>query len=185
MTGNSARECAAMILPTLKWRTSPNFGARSTAVDLIVLHDTEGGYQGAIATFANSHSQVSAHLVLREDGLEATQMVGYREKAWHVKAFNSRAIGIEMAGFLARGLEAAEWTEAAEITAYLCHRFSVPAVWSQGGKFPGVCRHYDLGRAGGGHQDPTQSLTVWRAFMSKVGEAFKAKQWPIEQWGRD
>lgn len=174
-----------MTLPKLVWKPSPNFSARTSHIDLIVLHDTEGGYQGAIATFENAHSQVSAHIVLKEDGTEATQMVGYREKAWHVKAFNSRAIGIEMAGFLAKGLGAAEWAEAAQITAYLCHRFSIPPTWSQGGKAPGVCRHYDLGTAGGGHRDPTQDTGVWLRFMANVAAAVKAAQWPTEPWGHD
>ena len=90
-----------------------------------------------------------------------------------------------MAGFLAKGLGAGEWAEGAEITAYLCHRFSVPPTWSQGGKVPGVCRHYDLGVAGGGHRDPTQDTSVWLAFMAKVAAACHAGQWPTQPWGRD
>ncbi len=175
-----------MTLPPLKWVTSPNFSRRSPQkIDLIVAHDTEGGYKGAIATFANTHSQVSAHVVLREDGKEATQMVGFKSKAWHVKAFNSRSIGIEMAGFLAKGLDAAEWLAAAEITAYLCHRFNVPTTWTRNGARPGVCRHYDLGKAGGGHMDPTQSIAIWQKFLDNVAVAFKAAQWPAAPWGKD
>ena len=63
-------------LPALLWKPSPNFSnRRGTRVDLIVLHDCEGGYEGSIEWFAMSRSNVSAHLVVREDGNEATQMV--------------------------------------------------------------------------------------------------------------
>jgi N-acetyl-anhydromuramyl-L-alanine amidase AmpD len=175
-----------MSLPPLKWVQSPNFSTRSPKkIDLIVAHDTEGGYRGAISTFQNTHSEVSAHIVLREDGGEATQMVGYRSKAWHVRSFNSRAIGIEMAGFLAAGLVAAEWLAAAEITAYLCHRFGIPPTWTKDGVKPGVCRHYDLGKAGGGHRDPTQDLKIWQGFIDNVATFFKAAKWPTTPWGKD
>src|SRR5712691_8514087 len=88
-------------LPKLQWVESPNCSDRKPGVplDLIVIHDTEGGYAGAISWFGNGHSQVSAHIVLREDGGEATQMVPYAKKAWHCATFNSRSIGLEMAGF--------------------------------------------------------------------------------------
>jgi N-acetyl-anhydromuramyl-L-alanine amidase AmpD len=156
------------MLPKLLWKQSPNYN-----------------HGRAITTFMNKHAEVSAHIVLREDGAEATQMVGFRDKAWHCKIFNSTAIGIEMAGFIAKGMSAAEWQEAAEITAYLCHRFSVPIMWSKDGKKPGVCRHADLGKAGGGHTDPTQDLSVWRSFLNKVEVAYNAAQWPKQPWGRD
>ncbi len=54
-------------LPTLLWKPSPNFSnRRGTRVDLIALHDCEGGYEGSIEWFAMSRSDVSAHLVVRE-----------------------------------------------------------------------------------------------------------------------
>jgi N-acetyl-anhydromuramyl-L-alanine amidase AmpD len=63
-------------LPTLLWRPSPNFSSRrGMRVDLIILHDCEGGYEGSIRWFEVSRSNVSAHYVVREDGGEVTQMV--------------------------------------------------------------------------------------------------------------
>jgi hypothetical protein len=36
-------------LPTLLWKPSPNFSCRRGArVDLLALHDCEGGYEGSI-----------------------------------------------------------------------------------------------------------------------------------------
>ena len=118
---------AVLSLPRFKSVPSPNYSGRgATKVDLIVVHDCEGSYAGSVSWFAEERSQVSAHLVLKEDGTEATQMVGYSHKAWHVCDFNSRSIGIEMGGFEKRGFADAEWRNAANIVAYLLHRFKIP-----------------------------------------------------------
>src|SRR5260370_18666180 len=164
-------------LPILKWLPTKNFSARTTKISLIVVHDTEGGYQGAIATFMNSHAKVSAHLVLKEDGSEATQMVGFHEKAWACCAFNSMSLNLEMAGFIAKGYSVGELNEAALIVAYLAHRYDVPLTWSRTGHTPGVCRHRDLGKAGGGHTDPCDDST-WSKFMDLVESENHTAEWP-------
>lgn len=163
----------SMNLPPLKHVASPNCSSRNgRAVDLICVHDCEGSYAGSIAWFAQKRSQVSAHLVLREDGGEVTQMVDFEDKAWHAVAFNSRSIGLEMAGFAKKGFGDSEWEEAANIVAYLLHKFSIPCQWSQHGDGPGFCSHYDLGRAGGGHTDPTTDSAVWTHFCGLVKQSY-------------
>lgn len=172
-------------LPKIKWAPSPNFSERDkgTKVDLIVLHDTEGGYKGSINWFENPKSQVSAHLVLNESGTEATQMVGYSKKAWHCAAFNSRSIGIEMAGFEARGFALSEWRRAARVVAFLLKRRGIPPRWARGGKGAGFARHYDLGVAGGGHHDPTTSTVKWLWFVALVKFEYKRGGF-VKKWGR-
>jgi N-acetyl-anhydromuramyl-L-alanine amidase AmpD len=170
-------------LPKLVTKLSPNYSSRNAAISLIVLHDTEGGYQGAIATFMNHHAEVSAHLVLREDGAECTQMVPYAEKAWACCAFNSVSLNLEMAGFIAKGYSAAEWTEAASITAYLAHRYDVPLRWAKTGHEAGICRHRDLGKAGGGHTDPCDDATFAK-FLDHVQSISKGAEWPLDKWGQ-
>lgn len=164
----------ALALPPLKHVASPNFSSRAgRAVSLIVLHDCEGSYAGSINWFSQARSQVSAHLILREDGGEATQMVDFAEKAWHCVAFNGVSIGLEMAGFSAKGFEAPEWQTAANIVAYLLHKFNLPPTWSpMGSKGPGFCSHYDLGVAGGGHKDPTTDSALWTHFCGLVTAAY-------------
>jgi hypothetical protein len=45
-------------LPAVLWKPSPNFSSRcGTRVDLIVLHDCEGGYEGSIQWFEMSGSK--------------------------------------------------------------------------------------------------------------------------------
>jgi N-acetyl-anhydromuramyl-L-alanine amidase AmpD len=157
-----------IVLPKLHWIASQNFSMRLTPVDLVVVHDTEGGYTGAISWFSQNKSQVSAHFVLREDGAECTQMVRLDKKAWHAKAFNSRSIGIELAGFASKGFAPAEWQSAANIVAWLLKEYSLPAQWAHHGVGPGFTSHYDLGAAGGGHHDPTTDSAKWQKFVDMV-----------------
>ena len=112
-------QSGGVTLPSLTWRASPNYSSRAgQRTRLIVVHDCEGGYGGSVSWFANPASQVSAHIVLSEDGASATQMVGWGNKAWHVCNFNGYSEGIEAAGFSAKGLGAAEWSALAAIVAY-------------------------------------------------------------------
>jgi hypothetical protein len=176
---------APVALPQLRWVESPNQSGRSqgVALDLIVVHDTEGGYEGAVAWFANRHSQVSAHLVLKEDGSAATQMVPFSRKAWHCASFNSRSIGLELAGFAKQGYGEREWATAARIVALLLARHGLPARWARRGEGAGFCRHYDLGAAGGGHRDPTTDDAVWASFVRRVQAETKRGGFPAA-WGR-
>ncbi len=173
---------ASLVLPPLKHVASPNFSSRNgVPVDLLCVHDCEGSYAGSINWFSQRKSQVSAHLVLREDGGEATEMVDFSEKAWHAMAFNSRSIGLEMAGYAAKGFDAPEWQAAANIVAYLLHKFGIACRWAEHGSGAGFCSHYDLGQAGGGHRDPTTDTAVWSAFVAKVKAAYALT--PPAAWG--
>ncbi len=155
-------------LPKLHWVASPNFSSRTAPVDLIVVHDTEGGFAGAVSWFSQKQSQVSAHFVLKEDGTEAVQMVHLDDKAWHAVSFNSRSIGIEMAGWASKGFSDAEWQAAANIVAWLLKEYNLPAQWAHKGAGPGFTSHFDLGVAGGGHKDPTTDTAKWQAFVDRV-----------------
>lgn len=178
-----------LVLPKLHWIPSPNFSKRGAVkVDLVVLHDTEGGYTGAISWFSKPQSRVSAHFVLREDGAECAQMVHLDDKAWHAVKFNSRSIGIEMAGFAKRGFDDKEWGAAAAMIAFLCSEFEIPVQWARHGKGPGFCSHYDLGQNGGGHQDPTTDSKKWADFVDMVVVSSRSSDiptsWPFADPGR-
>lgn len=175
------------ILPPLKYHRSPNQSSRHGAPIIgLVMHDTEGGYAGAIETLCTPSRQASAHLVLREDGNEATQLVAWNEKAWHAEAANTHFLGLEMAGFLDKeGSD--QWHTAARIAAYFCHAYRIPPVWNvkHGGAFsPGLVRHKDLGIAGGGHQDPVTSEAKWIWFVFLVQHEVQRGGF-LPRWGRD
>jgi N-acetyl-anhydromuramyl-L-alanine amidase AmpD len=166
-------------LPTLLWKPSLNFSSRcGTRVDLIVLHDCEGGYEGSIRWFEMSGSKVSAHYVVRQDGDEATQMVDLADNAWHACAFNRRSVGVEMSGFASRGFEAPLIATTARMFAYLCHHLQIPVRHARAGVGPGITSHNDLGAAGGGHHDPSDDPVFMEKFVSMVDDEHRKGHFP-------
>ncbi len=159
-----------MILPRLTSTPSPNFSSRcGNRVRLIVVHDCEGSFAGSVSWFAMARSQVSAHIVLSEDGRQAIQMVAWANKAWHACTFNPFSEGIEAAGYAARGLGGPEWDALAAIVAFRLHENGIPCkVASAANGWTGFCQHADLGAAGGSHHDITSDPAVWGAFVAKV-----------------
>ena len=165
-----------LILPSLAWTPSPNYSSRAgNRVRLIVVHDCEGSYAGSVGWFTQSRSQVSAHIVLSEDGARATQMVAWANKAWHACNFNPFSDGIEAAGFAAKGLGAPEWLALANIVAFRLHENGIPCRSAENGTIgAGFCQHADLGAAGGGHHDITSDRDVWLHFVGLVTDGLRA-----------
>lgn len=161
-------------LPALTWTASPNYSARGgQRVRLIVVHDCEGSFAGSVSWFAMARSQVSAHIVLSEDGLRAVQMVAWGNKAWHACNFNPFSEGIEAAGYAAKGLGAPEWAALAAIVAFRLRANGIPCqVATAANNWTGFCQHADLGVAGGGHHDITHDPAVWSAFVKMVEAAY-------------
>ncbi len=99
-------------------------------IDSIVIHDTEGSYSDAIATFEDPHSYVSANYVISTTG-QVTEMVRPQNVAWAVGDwyYNTHSISIEHEGFAADG---SRWYTpkmyqvSAELVRYLAARFGVP-----------------------------------------------------------
>ncbi len=173
-------------LPKLLQRHSPNFSSRQgTPISLVVEHDTEGGYPGTLDWLCNPHVPLSAHLVVKEDGSECTQLVGFQDKAWHaMNAGNFRGIGKEWAGFENKGYSDAQLAANAAITAWLCRVYGIPPRWAESGQGSGVCRHYDLGAAGGSHDDPTMDPVAWGAYMDRVETAYAVCPTPPPLWAQ-
>jgi N-acetyl-anhydromuramyl-L-alanine amidase AmpD len=169
-------------LPTLLWHTSPNFSERAAKIDLVVLHDTEGPYSSAINWLSNPKAQASAHVVLREDGKEATQLVPYSKKAWSCVDFNSRSLNLEMAGKKSVGYGAAELDAAARIVAYWCALYAIPVRHAVGGSGSGITFHQELGVAGGNHSDPGFNKAQKAAFISTV-KSYSGRGFIPGRWG--
>ena len=158
----------------IKWTPSPNFSSRGGAkVRCIVAHDCEGSYAGSVAWFAMPRSRVSAHLVLKEDGSEATQMVAWGNKAWHACGANPISEGIEAAGYSAKGFDAAEWDALAALVAWRLHANDIPCQEATAANdWTGFTEHAKLGAWGGGHHDLTEDPNAWAAFVGRVHHAF-------------
>ena len=127
---------------------SPHHSSRGGVdIDTIVIHTVEGSYTSAINTFLNPSSRVSAHYVISPTGT-ITQMVPLDRAAWHATYYNSRSIGIEMAGFAG---QASTWTAQnlaalTELTAWLALEYDVPIVRPTGdARDTATCRYAQPG----------------------------------------
>lgn len=141
-------------LPRLLWRESPNVSDRSTGISGIIIHETQGSYGGAVSWLCNPRSNVSAHIVVKEDGSEATQLVKWGDKAWHALQANNHTIGIEMAGFVHLANDKRQVLATARICAMLCKQFGVRTTVATDRGHGGITTHRALGNFGGGHHDP-------------------------------
>ena len=97
-------------------------------INLIVIHDIEGDSSTAIQLFQRPDFAASAHYVIGYDG-SITQMVREHDIAWHAGNwdYNTRAIGIEHAGFASQNLyTTAEYNASAALAASICSRYGVP-----------------------------------------------------------
>jgi N-acetyl-anhydromuramyl-L-alanine amidase AmpD len=79
-------------LPCVRQSPTPNYSATPIRHDLVIVHRTEGGYAGAVAWLSDPRARASAHLVMKADGSEVTQLVPLQFKAWAQCAFNSAGI---------------------------------------------------------------------------------------------
>ncbi|MFJ3902042.1 N-acetylmuramoyl-L-alanine amidase [Streptomyces sp. NPDC090025] len=112
--------------------TTANRGtAGGVAIRQIVIHDTEGGYQGSLDTLTNPAVKASAHYLVRaSDGL-VTQMVQNKDLAWHAGnwSLNMHAIGVEHEGYAIK--EGSWYTEpqyesTAALVKFLAGKYGVP-----------------------------------------------------------
>jgi hypothetical protein len=159
------------VLPDLAWQPSPNCSPRTLHRGqrpyLIVWHRPVGSYHGSVSWLCDPRSQASAHVVTEGNGTgvdEATQLVPWHLKAWHASSFNSISYGLEGDDDAWNGADSSALQSIARVTGFICLRTGIPC---QIAKNPlhdaGIVTHAMLGRAGGGHTDPTgDDLTVIR-----------------------
>lgn len=157
---------APIVLPPLQWLASPNKSSRhGTTPDLLVLHETAGSFAGAVSWLRNPASSASAHLVLNEPGTQCVQLVRLADKAWTQAAYNPRCVSLELANVTTKGYATDHQLRvAARIFGWLLWQLGIPDRWARGGVGPGVCRHLELGAAGGGHTQCGPSDTGWQLF---------------------
>ena len=99
-------------------------------MDFVVIHDIEGTAREAINIFHNVHSAVSTHYIVDSDGT-VYQILREHDIAYHAGNYwyNQRALGIENAGYAARGHQwynATQYQATARLTAYLLNKYGIP-----------------------------------------------------------
>lgn len=162
------------LMPRVRQRPTPNYTPVAIRHDLVILHMTEGAYEGAVAWLCDPSANASAHLCLKADGAEATQLVPLQNKAWAQCAFNSRGVSVEIEGHTALGLADVTLDAAALVAAWLCRVYAIPPAWARGGQGRGVCCHHDLGAAGGGHSDICGiGDATWTRMLRAIEKAYE------------
>jgi hypothetical protein len=134
---------------------------RSSAINLVVIHVTQGSYAGTVSWFQNPASGVSAHYVVRSSDGEITQMVRDGDTAYHVRSANSRALGIEHEGFVDNPswFTDSMYRSSAALTKWLCERYGLPKT-----------RQFIVGHnqvPGNDHTDPGPNWN-WNHYMGLV-----------------
>lgn len=163
----SARRDAAKEYPgAAQWITSPNYSSGRTSYEFVVIHTTQGAYNGTLSWFQNPSSQVSSHYVVRSSDGQITQMVEHKNTAWHAQCYNARSIGIEHEGFVAdpgRWYTDALYTESAKLTRWIADRHGIPKTRSR------IIGHAEVapGCNTGGHTDPGSGWN-WTKYMQLV-----------------
>jgi len=114
-------------MPALKQVPSPNYTPTAIAHDLVIVHMMEGSYAGSVSWLCQKQANASAHLCLKADGFEVTQLVPLQHRAWAQCAFNGRGVSIECEGFTAKGFTDTTMTALARCTAAAGLRHSLPA----------------------------------------------------------
>ncbi|WP_370412056.1 N-acetylmuramoyl-L-alanine amidase [Streptomyces fradiae] len=138
----------------------------------IVIHDTEGGYDGSLAALTDPAVKASAHYLVRaSDGL-VTQLVENKDLAWHAGnwTLNMHSIGVEHEGY-AIG-ESSWYTEpqyesTAALVKYLAGTYGVPLDREHVIGHDEVPMQLD-GYAGRTHWDPGPYWD-WNHFMALMG----------------
>ncbi|MFF9014010.1 N-acetylmuramoyl-L-alanine amidase [Streptomyces sp. NPDC014870] len=148
--------------------------ANGTQLDVrrIVIHDTEGSYEGTIAAFQSAKAAGSAHYLIRaSDGL-VTQMVENKNIAWHAGNWtdNMHDIGVEHEGY---AIKAGKWyTEpqyesSAALVKYLAGRYQIPLDREHVIGHDEIAGHVNA-KVAGMHWD-AGPFWDWNHYMSLVG----------------
>ena len=118
--------------PPLRWSPAAaanyDVGRAGSAISYIVIHGTDGRYDGALSWFRDPRSRLSAHYVVRaSDGL-ITQSVAEADTAFHTRGFNRQSIGIEHEYDPASGITYtdAEYRSSATLVCAIARRYSIP-----------------------------------------------------------
>lgn len=109
---------------------TPSNRPSSYPIQYVIIHTTQGSYEGTISWFQNPNSNVSAHYVLRSNDGHSTQMVLHKDIAWHAGnwTYNTLSIGTEHEGWVDQnGWYTDEiYKKSAYITRSMINLFNVP-----------------------------------------------------------
>lgn len=183
------RSLACEWLPAPYQETAPgDYGNHDKAnrpktgkIDYIVIHDTEGGWQGTL-NMVQDPTYVSWQYTMRSSDGKTWQHVLAKDVAWHAGNWyvNSHSVGIEHEGIAAQG--ATWYTEAlyrnsARLVRYLAHKHRVPLDRAHiigHDQVPGTLPT----TVGGMHWDPGPYWD-WEHYFDLLGAPIKESRKPV------
>ncbi|CAM3388281.1 N-acetylmuramoyl-L-alanine amidase [Stackebrandtia soli] len=177
-----APEASAVDYPGAKWLAAHKSNytnanrPKSDPITTVVVHTTQGSYEGTKAWFRNPKSQVTTHYVIRSKDGEITQMVHEADIAWHAGNWdvNTRSIGIEHEGYVdnpKKWYTDAMYRSSAKLVAAICDKYRIP-----------VDRKHIIGHVevpGADHTDPGKGWD-WNKYLTFVRDAMEPKPAPIK-----
>jgi hypothetical protein len=141
-------------------------------IQYVVIHTTQGSYNGTISWIQNPASQVSAHYVVKSSNGAVTQMVREKDIAWHAGnwTYNTQSIGIEHEGFVAQDgwYTEALYQSSAAIVRSVCAKYAIPRDRAH------IIAHSEV--PGATHTDPGPRWN-WSYFMSLVNQTTPPPSW--------
>jgi N-acetyl-anhydromuramyl-L-alanine amidase AmpD len=184
---------AAAIPPPADLAANTNFTEAKRplgSIRFIVIHVSEGGFDGTVAWLRDPRAHASANFVVSREG-RVQELVPLHDIAWHAGnwAVNARSIGIENVGFTDDpvGFTSPEYRAAAKLAAVVARRALIPIDRQH------IIGHYQVPDPndplqGGGidrHTDPGP-YWHWGYFMSLVQRfAYPQKWWRAKHVGLD
>lgn len=180
------------LLTSVKTQLSPNRSSRRGApVRAVVIHTTEGGFEGSVAWLRNTGSSASSHYVigdtkLRSGWAEVVRLVPESQKAWTALSANATTVNYELAGYASRtkadwlGRYRAQLETCAALVAEDTATYGIPVRRA----YPGILGHVDLSKYGfpQTHHDPgagfpwTEFLAMVRSYRNKPVKPFQTVQ---------
>jgi N-acetyl-anhydromuramyl-L-alanine amidase AmpD len=159
------------------WSNYSHHFRPASQVRVVVVHVTEGSYDGTISWFRNRHARAAANYVVARDGRIA-HMVPNDRIAWHAgnSSVNYHSIGVEHEGYVAVDgtITDEEYRSSARLVASLLRRYDLPADRrhlighnevpdpNHRGEYGGFAHHTDPGP----HWDWSRYLQYVHAFRS-------------------
>jgi len=150
-------------------------------IEYVVIHDIEGGAEGAVKWFQNPVSKVSAHYVVDHTGRQVWQQVKERDIGWHAgnSDLNGRSIGIEHDGFAYRPgfFNQALYEGSARLVRDITARWHIPRDRDHIIAHAEVAHPTDPTKRGGrsGHTDPGP-FWDWDYYMALVRNDARLEQ---------
>jgi N-acetylmuramoyl-L-alanine amidase/FG-GAP-like repeat len=150
--------------------TAPHNG--SPDIRYIVIHDTEGSFDGSISAFQNSAYLAGTNYIIRASDGKVTQMVENKNIVWHAgnMGFNQHGIGVEHEGYAMKQgswYTEAEYDSSATLVKHLASEFHIPLDREHiigHDEIPGPLDSYVAGM----HWDPGPYWD-WNHYMSLLG----------------